>query len=146
MESNTPEINSLQGDVKNAFKNLQSILNDNYLAAEKIMSLRNPEIKALNKSVAKIEDSYNKLMKLMSSNMFPLQTIVAVAIDKRGFNARISDWFTPTGIMGSSKDTIRFNIAATCSTKYNPEYCASSKSSTKYSTSSRSSSLTVKQL
>ena len=47
------------------------------------MSLRNPEIKSLNESVAKVEDSYNKLMKIMSSNMTPAQTIADVATNKR---------------------------------------------------------------
>ena len=94
IESNTPEINPLQDDVENAIKSLRSILNDNYLAAEKLMSLRNPETKSLNESVAKIEDLYNKLMKLMSSNMIPAQTIADVATNKREFDARISDWFT----------------------------------------------------
>ena len=86
------------------------------------MSLRNPEIKASNKSVAKVENSYYKLMKLMLSNMAFLQTISTVAINKREFDARRSDWFTRTGIMSSSKDTIRFNAAPTCSAKYNPQH------------------------
>ena len=75
MESNTPEINPLQDDVENAIESLRSILNNNYLAAEKLMSLRNAEIKSLNESVAKVEDSYNELMKLMSRNMTPAQTL-----------------------------------------------------------------------
>ena len=89
MDSNTPKINPLSDDVESAIENL--LLNDNYLAAEKIISLFNFEIKALNESVAKIEDSYNDLMKLMQSNMIPSQTIGAVAINKREFDARISD-------------------------------------------------------
>ena len=47
MESNTPEINPLQDDVQNAIESLRSTLNNNYLTAEKLMSLRNPEIKSL---------------------------------------------------------------------------------------------------
>ena len=73
MESNTPEINPLQDDVENTIESLRSILNDNYLAAEKLMSL--------NENVAKVEDSYNEFMKLMSSNMTPAQTIADVAIN-----------------------------------------------------------------
>ena len=117
IESNTPEINPLQDDVENAIESLRSILNDNYLAPEKLMSLRNPETKSLNESVAKIEDLYNELMKLMSSNMIPAQTIADVATNKREFDARISDWFTCTGTMGSNKDITHFNAAPTCSTK-----------------------------
>ena len=132
MESNTPEINPLQDDVENAIKSLRSILNDNYLTAEKLISLRNPETKSLNESVGKIEDSYNELTKLMSSNMIPAQTIVDVAINKREFDARISDWFTRTGTTGCNKNITRFNATPTCSTK-------SSKSL-------RSSSLTVRRL
>ena len=71
MESNIFEINPVQDDVENAVESLRSILNNNYLTAEKIMLLRNQEIKSLNESVAKIQDSYNELMKLMSSNMIP---------------------------------------------------------------------------
>ena len=52
MESNIPKTNSLPGNVENAIENLQSVLNDNYLAAKKIMWLGIPEIKALNKSVS----------------------------------------------------------------------------------------------
>ena len=74
MESNTPEINSLQDDVENAIESLQSIPNNNYLTAEKLMSLRNPETMSLNESVAKVEDSYYELMKLMSSSNFQFPT------------------------------------------------------------------------
>ena len=73
------------------------------------MSLRNPETKSLNESVAKVEDSYNELMKLISSNMIPAQTIADVATNKREFDERISDWFTRTGTMGSNKDITSFN-------------------------------------
>ena len=132
MESNTPEINPLQDDVQNAIESLRSTLNNNYLTAEKLMSLRNPEIKSLNESVAKVEDSYNELMKIMSSNMTPARTIADVATNKREFDERISDWFTRTGTMGSNKDFARFYAAPT--------------SSTKSSKSSRSSSLTVRRL
>ena len=132
MESNTSEINPLQDDVENTIKSLRSILNDNYLAAEKLMSLRNLEIKSLNESVAKVEDSYDEFMKLMSSNMTPAQTIADVATNKREFDDRISDWFTRTRTMGSNKDFTRFKAAPT--------------SSTKSSRSSRSSSLTFRRL
>ena len=91
MESNTPEINPLQDDVQNAIESLRSTLNNNYLTAEKLMSLRNPEIKSLNESVAKVEDSHNELMKIMSSNMTPARTIADVATNKREFDERISD-------------------------------------------------------
>ena len=104
MESNTPEINPLQDDVQNAIESLRSTLNNNYLIAEKLMSLRNPEIKSLNESVAKVEDSYNELIKIMSSNMTPARIIADVATNKREFDERISDWFTRTGTMGSNKD------------------------------------------
>ena len=95
------ESNSFPGNEESAIENLQSILNDTYLASEKIMSFRNPEIKVLNKSVTKLEDSYDNLIKLMSSNMVPSQTIRAVAINKLQFNTQISDWFTRTGNMGN---------------------------------------------
>ena len=88
------EINPLQDDVENAIESLRSILNNNFVIAEKLMSLRNPEIKSLNESVAKVEDSYNDLMKLMSSNMTPAQTIADVVTNKREFDERTSDWFT----------------------------------------------------
>ena len=101
-------------------------------AAEKLMLLRNPETKSLNESVAKIEDPYSEFMKLMLSNMTPAQSIADVATNKREFEARISDWFTRTGTMGSNKDITRFNAAPTCSTKS--------------SRSSLSSSLTVRRL
>ena len=96
------------------------------------MSLRNPEIRSLNESVAKVEDSYNEFMKLMSSNMTSAQTIANVATNKREFDERISDWFTRTGTMGSNKDFNRFKAAPTSSTKSNR--------------SSRSFSLTVRRL
>ena len=131
MESNTPEINPLQDNVENAIESLRSTLNNNYLTTKKLMSLRNLEIKSLNESIAKVEDSYNKLMKIMSSNMTPARTIADVATNKREFDERISDLVTRTGTMGSNKDFAHFNAAPTSSTK-------SSKSSR--------SSLTVRQL
>ena len=73
------------------------------------MSFRNFEIKMLNKSVTKLEDSYDKLIKLMSSNMVPSQTIRAVVINKLQFDTQISDWFTRTGNMGFIKDTTSFD-------------------------------------
>ena len=82
MESNTPEINLLQDDVDNAIESLQSILNNNYLTAKKLMLLHNPEIKSLNERIVKVEDSYNKFMKLMSNNMTPTQTIADVTTNK----------------------------------------------------------------
>ena len=117
MEFNTCEINPLQDNVENAIKSLRLLLNYDYLAAEKLILLRNPKIKSLNESVAKVEDSYKELMKLMSSNMIPAQTIADVATNKREFDAQISDWFTRTGTMGSNKDITRFNAAPTSSTK-----------------------------
>ena len=123
MESNTPKINLLQDDVENAIESLQSTLNNNYLIAKKLMLLRNPEVKSLNESIAKVEDSYNELMT-------PARTIADVATNKREFNDRISDWFIRTGTMGSNKDFSCFKATPT--------------SSTKSSKSSRSSSLTVR--
>ena len=81
------------------------------------MSLRNPEIKSLNESVTKVEDSYNELMKLLSSNMTPAQTIDDVATNKREFDDRMNDWFIHTGTMGSNKDFARFKAVPTSSTK-----------------------------
>ena len=132
MESNTPEINPLQDDIENAIESLRSILNNNYLTPEKLMSLCNPEIKSLKESVAKVEDSCNELMKLMSNNMTTAQTIADVATNKSEFDERISNWFSRTGTMGSNKNFARFKAAPT--------------SSTKSSRSSRSSSLTVRRL
>ena len=66
-------MNPLQDNVETAIESLRSILKDNYLAAEKLMSSHNSETKSLNESVAKIEDSYNESMKLMSSNMIPVK-------------------------------------------------------------------------
>ena len=84
-------------------------------------------------------------MKIMSSNIVSSQTRRAVAINKREFDAPINDWFTRTGITGSNNSSTRFNAAPTCSTKYDPQYCASSKGLTESSRSSRSSHLTVKR-
>ena len=119
LESNTPEINPLHDDVENAIESLRSTLNNNYLTAEKLMSLRDPEIKSLNESVTKVEDLYNELMKLMSSNMTPARTIADVATNKRYFDERISDWFTRTGTMGSNNDFSCFKAAPTSSIKFN---------------------------
>ena len=88
MESNTPKIKPFQDDVENAIESLQSILSNNYLTTKKLMSLCNLEIKSLNESIAKVEDSYIELMTLMSSNMTPTQTIADIATNKRSLMSK----------------------------------------------------------
>ena len=88
MEYNTPKIKPFQDDVENAIESLQSIPSNNYLTTKKLMSLCNLEIKSLNESIAKVEDSYIELMTLMSSNMTPAQTIADIATNKRSLMSK----------------------------------------------------------
>ena len=62
MMSNT---SSPRGDVENAVLQLQQQLNSNYLAAEKLMSLRNPDESKLRDLSAKIDSAYKNLTEII---------------------------------------------------------------------------------
>ena len=56
---------SPRGDVENAVLQLQEQLNSNYLAAEKLMSLRNPDESKLRDLSAKIDSAYKNLTEII---------------------------------------------------------------------------------
>ena len=56
---------SPRGDVENAVLRLQQQLNSNYLAAEKLMSLRNPDESNLRDLSAKINSAYKNLTEII---------------------------------------------------------------------------------
>ena len=56
---------SPRGDVENAVLQLQQQLNSNYLAAEKLMSLRNPDESKLRDLSAKIDSAYTNLTEII---------------------------------------------------------------------------------
>ena len=56
---------SLRGDVENAVLQRQQQLNSNYLAAEKLMSLRNPDESKLQDLSGKIDSAYKNLTKII---------------------------------------------------------------------------------
>ena len=62
MMSNT---SSPRGDVENAVLQLQQQLNSNYLAAEKLMSLRNPDESKLRDLSAKIDSAHTNLTEII---------------------------------------------------------------------------------
>ena len=81
-------------DVERAINQLQGVLNENYLAAEKIMALRTPNTSELKAILAKIDKSYDELVGAMASARKDTEAIVAVTQNQHEFNLRKKEWFS----------------------------------------------------
>ena len=80
-------------DVERAINQLQGVLNENYLAAEKIMALRTPNTSELKAILVKIDKSYDELVGAMASARKDTEAIVAVTQNQHEFNLRKKEWF-----------------------------------------------------
>ena len=76
MESNCPEPSVINDDVESATDCLQTELHKNYLAAERVMALRNHNANALKAIGDMINVKFNELSGVMSSTKVKLKAIV----------------------------------------------------------------------
>ena len=147
----------VDGGTLHAIQQLQSVLDKNYLSAEKIMSLRNPDHETLKALLNDIDTNYRELIGAMASSNVGSEAIVAVTQNQHEFKCRSNDWFSKqdqstsgitTAISGDKeppKSTGHLSTASHHSSKLSSKI--STKSSRGSSKSSRSSSrLSLKQM
>ena len=123
-------------DVERAINQLQGVLNENYLAAEKIMALRTPNTSELKAILVKIDKSYDELVGAMASARKDTEAIVAVTQNQHEFNLRKKEWFST--LDNPSSSTAAVPEPSTIAPK--PSSFVSPSSSRHSSRSSRSSS------
>ena len=138
-------------DVERAINQLQGVLNENYLAAEKIMALRTPNTSELKAILAKIDKSYDELVGAMASARKDTEAIVAVTQNQHEFNLRKKEWFSTLDNPSSSTaavpepSTIAPRPSSFVSPSSSRHSFRSSRSSSKLSSSS-SSRISAKHL
>ena len=138
-------------DVEHAINQLQGVLNENYLAAEKIMALRTPNTSKLKAILAKIDKSYDELVGAMASARKDTEAIVAVTQNQHEFNLRKKEWFSTLDNPSSSTaavpepSTIAPRPSSFVSPSSSRHSSRSSRSSSKLSSSS-SSRISAKHL
>ena len=138
-------------DVERAINQLQGVLNENYLAAEKIMALRTPNTSELKAILAKIDKSYDELVGAMAFARKDTEAIVAVTQNQHEFNLRKKEWFSTLDNPSSSTSAVPepSTIAPRPSSFVSPSSSRhssrSSRSSSKLSSSS-SSRISAKHL
>ena len=138
-------------DVERAINQLQGVLIENYLAAEKIMALRTPNTSELKAILAKIDKSYDELVGAMASARKDTEAIVAVTQNQHEFNLRKKEWFSTLDNPSSSTaavpepSTIAPRPSSFVSPSSSRHSSRSSRSSSKLSSSS-SSRISAKHL
>ena len=85
------------GDVQSAIERLQRVLSDNYLIAERLMSLRNPSKTDFDVILGEINATYKELVRAMSSAGAEPGAIVAVSHNKFEFDSRKDEWLNQIG-------------------------------------------------
>ena len=123
-------------DVERVINQLQGVLTENYLAAEKIMALRTPNTSELKAILAKIDKSYDELVGAMASARKDTEAIVAVTQNQHEFNLRKKEWFST--LDNPSSSTAAVSVLSTIAPR--PSSFVSPSSSRHSSRSSRSSS------
>ena len=125
-------------DAQSAIEQLQSVLEQNYLRAEKIMALRNPNNELLKEILTEINHDYDALIGAMASANLGSEAIVAVTQNQNEFESRKDEWFTKV------KESSSASVSTMPHLLYEPHRSPSHVSSTSYSRhslkSSRSSS------
>ena len=94
LESETPEPCLDKGGLDQEIEKLHFVLDANYLAAEKIMSLRNPNFKQLEKVMREANDNSSKLIEVVKNADDESATITPFALtqSKQKFNERVKQW------------------------------------------------------
>ena len=95
-----------------AIENLKSQLNESYRCAEKLMSLRNPDVDKLNTVFDEIDQEHKTLIDYMIDNCVDSTLIAAVTHNKFEFDTRREEWFLKIGV--------RFVMMPTCPHQVNP--------------------------
>ena len=85
------------GDVQSAIERLQRVLSDNYLIAERLMSLRNPSKTYFDVILGEINATYKDIVRAMSSAGAEPGAIVAVSHNKFEFDSRKDEWLNQIG-------------------------------------------------
>ena len=127
-----------------AIENLKSQVNESYRCAEKLISLRNPDLDKLNTVFDKIDLEHKTLIDSMIDNCDDSTHIAAVTHNKFKFDTRREEWFLKirgsfcddANLPSSSKpspDLLSLKAPSECSRASN----SSSKSSNVSSTSSK---------
>ena len=135
-------------DVERAINQLQGVLNENYLAAEKIMALRTPNTSELKAILAKIDKSYDELVGAMASARKDTEAIVAVTQNQHEFNLRKKEWFSTLDNPSSSTAAVPepSTIAPRPSSFVSPSSSRHSSRSFSKLSSSSSSRISAKHL
>ena len=133
-----------------AIENLKSQLNESYRCAEKLMSLRNPDVDKLNTVFYKIDQEHKTLIDSMIDNCVDSTLIATVTHNKFEFDTRRKEWFLK--IRGSFCDDANLPSSSKpgldlLSSKAPSECSRASNSSSKFSNvSSTSSRISMKRL
>ena len=133
-----------------AIENLKSQLNESERCAEKLMSLRNPDLDKLNTVFDKIDQEHKTLIDSMIDNCVDSTLIAAVTHNKFEFDTRREEWFLK--IRGSFCDDANLPSSSKpgpnlLSSKAPSECSRASNSSSKSSNvSSTSSRISMKRL
>ena len=81
-------------DVESAIERLEAVLNENYLRAERIMSLRSPKTDELDKISGVINQTFENLLEAMALASLGSEAIVALTNNKQEFDAHKSEWLS----------------------------------------------------
>ena len=132
-------------DVSESIDCLQFTLHQNYLIAEKLMSLRQPSTTELNKAFAKIDKLYIDLVSALSDSKVDSEIAAAASKNKIEFDVHKKEWLAKISDPCSSSGA---NNPVTSKSKSSRTHSSSGTSvkSLNSSRSSKSSALSVKRL
>ena len=99
-----------------AIKNLKSHVNESYRCAEKLMSLRNPDLDKINTVFDKIDQKHKTLIDSMIDNCVDYAHIAAVTHNKFKFDTRREEWFLK--IRGWFCDNANFFSSSTIQSQF----------------------------
>ena len=125
-------------DMQAAIEQLQSVSDQNYLRAEKIMSLRNPNSEQLKEILDTINSTYDSLIGVMASGDLGTEAIVAVTQNQNEFESRKKQWFAKRSQPSDAFVTLMPDLPST--SRRFPSHLSFTSGSLHFSRSSRSSS------
>ena len=135
MEPETPNSEVLRG-----IEQLQSVLNNKYLTAERIMALHNPTLNNLKSILAEIDQTYTELVGVMASANVGSETIVAVTQNQHEFETRREEWVSQNCPSSLATNNLALDLPITSRQSSIHASSLSSRHSSRSSKSSHSSS------